>query len=78
MPTQKNFDGSSKGSYGVAGHDAPVSKAQTNFDGGRTTRKGGGNNSKAQVNFDVKFNTPNNVTKSHFGEKSNTGCAGGY
>lgn len=81
MPTQKNFDGSSKGSYGSAdGGGGPYeTKAQTNWDGGRTTKKGGGS-TKPQMNWGGKsYGVPSKTTMgSHFGEKGGTGCSGGY
>jgi hypothetical protein len=53
-----------------------VSHAQTNY-GGRTTKKGGTNKSKVQVQGE-KAGFGTKQPKSHFGEKTGTGSQGGY
>lgn len=75
MPTQMNHECCGKG-YKTASHAATISHAQTAHDGGRTTKKGGGNASKPQMNHTASISVPKKFCKSH--GKSNTGCAKGY
>lgn len=76
MATQMNFQ-KGGGSYGTAGHGATVNHAQTNY-GGRTTKKGGGNASSPQKNFQGKESIRVKTISSHFGEKGLTGNQNGY
>ena len=77
MPTQMNFE-KGGGGYSTPGKEATVTSSQTNFDGGRTTKQGGKNKSKAQVNFDIGMSVPMKTVSSHFGEKPLTGNDNGY
>lgn len=78
MPTQINFNGDG-GSYETPAADvAPVTHAQSNFDGGRTTKQGGKNKSRPQMNYDISSGVPFKAKTSHFGEKQLTGNDGGY
>ncbi len=77
-PTQRNFEGSSKGSYGTAdGGGGPYAKSsQTNFQGARSTRS---TSAKRQMNFKGSYGVPGKQAHgSHFGEKGGTGSQGGY
>lgn len=76
MPTQMNFD-KGPSSYGTSGNGATVQHAQSNFDGGRTTKKGG-TKTGPQQNFPEKLSINVKTKTSHFGEKSGTGCNNGY
>lgn len=74
MPTQMNHEGGGKG-YGTAGIGSTVNKAQTNHDGGRTTKKAGGKKGP-QMNSPVTLSIKEGYCGPH--GKSNTGCQGGY
>lgn len=72
-----NF-GSGGGSYKTAPEaTTPAKKAQTNFDGGRTTKKGGGNRSKPQMNFNITSDIKEKSDPGQ-GQKAGTGSQGGY
>jgi hypothetical protein len=77
MPTQMNFG--PKQNIPVASQEATVNHAQSNFDGGRTTKPGkfekGENGQQLQTS---KANFSARPARSHFGEKSRTGQNGGY
>lgn len=76
MPTQMNFGPHQ--SYKTAEQAATVDHAQSNFDGGRTTKKGGTSKSR-QMNYEGSQGVPGAKTsKSHFGVKPGTGQRGGY
>lgn len=77
MTTQINFNGP-KPSYKTPGHEATVDHAQTNFDGGRTTKKGGTSKSR-QMNYGDGYAGPAaRGAATHFGSKPGTGQRGGY
>lgn len=79
MPTQMNHQ-KGPNNYKRASSNTDggpyATQAQTNFDGGRTTKKGGGK-AKRQMNFDITVSTPTGYEKGQ-GQKSGTGCNGGY
>lgn len=78
MPTQINFQGSG-GTYKTPDPcAATVDHAQSNFDGGRTTKKGG-TSKERQMNFKGTQGVPGTKPpRSYFGEKSGTGQNNGY
>lgn len=78
MTTQRNYEGSSKSSYGTAdGGGGPYAKrGQTNFEGKGATRS---TSAKAQMNYKGDYGVPGKTQKgSMFGEKGGTGCSNGY
>ena len=76
--TQINFQGDG-GSYKTAPmRNWPVGKGQVNFEGEGNTLKGGTNRSRGQMNFEGKESIKVKTKESHFGERSGTGCNGGY
>ena len=77
MPSQINYQGNG-GSYKTAPNEATVDHAQSNFDGGRTTKQAGKNKSRPQMNYDIKAEIPFKQKSSHFGEKPLTGNSNGY
>ena len=77
MPSQMNHDKGPNRYRTAEKGKATVTKAQTNYDDGRTTKKGGGSASR-QMNFDIKSKIEVKTVSSHFGEKSGTGCNDGY
>lgn len=78
MPTQINYQGDG-GTYKTPDPCSPtVDHAQTNFDGGRTTKKGGTNDSSRQKNLPIKASIGVKQPRSYFGEKSGTGQNNGY
>jgi hypothetical protein len=75
MATQMNFG--PKCSYKTAKPDSTINHSQSNFDGGRTTKKGGTNRSRGQMNFPGSSKTPHNTDPGQ-GQKPGTGCNHGY
>lgn len=77
MATQMNFG--PKQSYPLAkANESVVDHAQTNFDGGATTKQGG-TNKQRQKNFEGDYGVPGSKTMgSLYGEKRGTGSQGGY
>ena len=77
MPTQMNFG--PKQPYRSAPYGkSQVTHAQSNFDGGRTTKQGGTNKTRGQTNFDTPGSFAAREPKSYFGEKKGSGSQGGY
>lgn len=75
MSTQMNWGPSHP--HETASKEAVVDHAQSNWDGGRTTKKGGQNKSKWQINFDVTMENPTMEDPGQ-GQKAGTGSQGGY
>lgn len=76
MPTQTNYG--PKSSYKTPDpNKATVSHAQSNFDGGATTKKGGSSKGR-QMNYGDTSSGGDKPPRSYFGEKGGTGCNGGY
>lgn len=77
MPTQMNFG--PKQPYKTASTSATVKHAQSNFQGGGTTKQGGTNRSKVPVQFSGKQGVASPKSHGpHFGSKGGTGQKGGY
>lgn len=78
MPTQMNHG--PKQPYKTASmNSSDVNHSQSNFDGGRVTKKGGTNLSSQQKNFGMTHKAPDRRKgMSYFGEKRGTGCCDGY
>lgn len=78
MTTQRNFSGPiPKYKTADKGGGPYATRAKTNFDGGRVTKKGGGNGRKPQMNFGGSMSIPVNFEKGQ-GQKPGTGSQGGY
>ena len=74
MPTQMNHEGGKN--YKVTSPESMVNKAQTNHDGGRTTKKAG-NSRSAQMNHPQSIDIPK-PKGGETGSHCNTGTDGGY
>jgi hypothetical protein len=77
MPTQMNFE-KGPGYRAAPYRKSEVTHAQTNFDGGKTTKEGGTNKSRGQMNYEDTASFAAKEPKSYFGEKKGTGSQGGY
>lgn len=79
--TQMNFESKKQyktPDFTALDRAANVTHAQSNFDGGATTKQGGVQRSSGQTNFESEEQIKVKTKLSHFGEKEGTGSQGGY
>ncbi len=75
---QRQHDGKGQSYSTEPTAKSSVTHAQTGHDGGRTTKKGGTNRSSPQKNHPQGGGMATSGHCKGQGQKSNTGCQGGY